>query len=426
MPEFEFIKVSDGFLDRVGEWLTPQEADELPFTEEEYAERLSRLRERMADARVDLLLLTAPESICYLHNFRLRWYNAHATTRWSDMSVTAAHVDHDRLYHFDALGHRPLVEAISIAHEKRCFRESDWYGRQGTREEKLAVLLAELKTAGWLRRGSAVGMEMYSHVPSPAVHSVFVEGLKREGCEVVDGTRLLRSVRRVKSAREIGYIEAACRIADVGHRALKEALRPGVTELELYGEATRAMSAAGGEPSAIVGNVCTGPHQASHALMTSRRVVRNQHLFFDPCGVVHGYHANVCRGYWVGDEPPEFMVQNYKLAAGGFDVLSKVAKAGTPIKEVNRALREHYRGAQNQSSISYAMGYELGLAFPPDWVGEFQFGIEEEDPEGVFLENEVTNFESIIDCALIDTFVYERDGARRLSGIEPELIRVEA
>jgi hypothetical protein len=59
-------------------------------------------------------------------------------------------------------------------------------------------------------------------------------------------------------------------------------------------------------------------------------------------------------------------------------------------------------------------------------VGEFQFGINEKGPEGVFLENEVTNFESIIDCALIDTFVYEKQGARRLSELPPELIRVAA
>jgi Xaa-Pro aminopeptidase len=354
----------------------------------------------------------------------MRWYNAHASTRWTDLAATVVHVDHDRIFHFDAPGHQPLLDAQSIAHEKRYYPQSDWYGVEGTTEEKFAMIARELKAAGWLR--GTVGMELHSHVPSPAVSAKLVRGFEEQGCRVVDGTPLLRAIRRVKSPREIAYVERACEVVDIGHRALRDLLHPGVTELELYGEAVRAMSAAGGEPAGVVGNVCTAGHQGSHALMTTRRVVRNQHLFFDPCGVVNGYHANVCRGYWIGDEPPAFLVNNYEIAAGGFDVLSKVARAGTPIREVNRRLREHYHGAQNQSELSYAMGYELGVAFPPDWVGEFYFSINEENPEGAFLENEVTNFESIVDSALIDTFIYEREGARRLSSIQPELIWVEA
>jgi hypothetical protein len=53
--------------------------------------------------------------------------------------------------------------------------------------------------------------------------------------------------------------------------------------------------------------------------------------------------------------------------------------------------------------VYFIGGYELGIAFPPDWVGEFVFDIIDEFPDGVFEANLVTNFESIIGTLLGST-----------------------
>jgi hypothetical protein len=64
------------------------------------------------------------------------------------------------------------------------------------------------------------------------------------------------------------------------------------------------------------------------------------------------------------------------------------------------------------------------LSFPPDWVGEFVFTVEEEGAGGTFEAGMVTNFESIFHLPVLDTVIFERDGARTLGRLPRELTAV--
>jgi Xaa-Pro aminopeptidase len=267
-------------------------------------------------------------------------------------------------------------------------------------------------------------MEFYSHLPNHAINVKYQEAFLKGGCrEVIDATGPIRALRRKKSLQEVAYIEEAARISDIGHQTVRETLRPGVTELEVYGEATRAMARAGGETSGMVGAVSSGPYMAAHALNTRRVIQQGDLVFYDPSGVYNRYHANQARMYYLG-EPPKTLVELYQLAAGSFEVLEENARSGASIPNVCRVLRNYYEEAGIWHLHAWVGGYKLGIAFPPDWVGEFVWEVKEET-EGVFLENEVTNFEYILNTILIDTFVYEEDGARRLTQIPPEVIVVD-
>ena len=385
------------------------------FSEKEYAERLRRMRELMAERNIDMIYVTSPEAMCYFHGYAARWYREHSTTSWPPMAGTAIHVDHDKLIHFDFHDEERLLLRTSVSKHRRFFPNEDL-------ETALNFLMKELQAEGWL--SGIAGLEFWSHVPNPAVSQALVSGLYANGIhEVVDVSKPVRAVRRVKSPQEIAYIEEAARICDIGHLAVREALRPGVTELEVYGEATLAMAKAGGEISGIVGAISSGPLFAGHALNSRRVIESGEFVFYDPCGVYNRYHANLARGYFIGD-PPQELIKLYELSAGSYAILEDMAKAGTPIPEVCRALHQYYEEVGIWELRAWVGGYELGIAFPPDWVGEFVWTVEEET-EGKFLENEVTNFESILNTVLIDTFVYEKEGARRLSKIEPELIVVD-
>lgn len=385
---------------------------ELPFSLEEFQERLHRMRKSMHAESVDLAYVTSPEAMYYFHGYAARWYRDGSTTSWPPLAGTAIHVDHDKLIHFDFTDEVKLLERTSISEDRRFFPREDL-------ESALDFLMGELQSEGWL--SGTVGLEFWSHVPNPAVSKELVGAFYANGIhEVVDISRPVRAIRRVKSPQEITYIEEAARICDIGHEAVRQSLRPGVTELEVYGEATLAMAKAGGEISGIVGAISSGPLFAGHALNSRRVIEKGDFVFYDPCGVYNRYHANLARGYFIG-EPPSELIELHHLSAGSYAILEETAKAGSSIPEVCRTLRNYYEKAGIWDQRAWVGGYELGIAFPPDWVGEFLWTVEEET-EGVFLENEVTNFESILNTVLIDTYVYEKDGARRLSKIEPELI----
>jgi len=91
-------------------------------------------------------------------------------------------------------------------------------------------------------------------------------------------------------------------------------------------------------------------------------------------------------------------------------------------------MREYYTetGLWDYRDQTWIGGYELGISFPPDWVGEWTFTIADEEAEGVFEENMVTNFESIVHLTLIDTLVYEKEGARTLSKIPFKIHVIDA
>ena len=59
--------------------------------------------------------------------------------------------------------------------------------------------------------------------------------LLQRGLEVIDGVAIAERARIVKSAEEIECIRWACAVAEHGIARLREALRPGITELQLWG-----------------------------------------------------------------------------------------------------------------------------------------------------------------------------------------------
>jgi Xaa-Pro dipeptidase len=399
------------FVDRQLEQLRARPA-ERAFDAEEYARRLALLRQAMAEAHLQLLLVSSPDGMCWLHGYQSRWYKTHSSTAWPPLQCTAVHVDHDRLVHFDMVSHRDLIPRTSIVEDMRLAAPKDLAGW-------LTFIVAELRAERWL--GAGTGMEHHSSVPNRVISEAVEQALVAEGCRVSDASAIVRRVRRVKSAAEIAVIERACAVCDDGLAALQRELRPGMTELEAWSVLMAAMVAAGGEPAGIHECVVAGPVALGHAISSQRPLERGDYVLVDPCGVVSRYHANVGRQLVLG-EPDPAAVRLTETMAGAIELLCRIARAGTPVREVNAALREYYIDAGVWDLRAWIGGYELGVSFPPDWVGEWLYTIEAESPDDVIEAGVVTNFESVAHFCLIETLVYEDGGARSLSRTPRELL----
>ncbi len=403
------------FLDEQTGQIAGREPD-LAFEPSEYAARLNRLRSAMEAAQLDLLVVSAPDAMCWLHGYQSRWYKSHSTTAWPPFHCTVSHVDHDRLLHFDMERHRYLIPRTSVVRDLRL-------GSANTVEEWLDFFLGELQSEGWLR--GTVGIEKWSSVPNRATSEIVEAALVSRGCEVVDGSLVTRGVRRLKSPAEIELMRRAAAVCDAGLRALQAALAPGVTELEAWEAMVHAMVAAGGEPAALQENVWAGTSQLIHALSSRRRIASGEIVCADPCGVIHRYHANAARTFSIGDPEPA-AVHLMSLLAQGAALFEESAGPGVNVADVRRTLRSFYRDAGIWERRGWLGGYELGIAFPPDWVGEWMFGVDDADSDEVFEEGLVTNYESITGLVLIDTFVIGPGGAERLSSVPREILTAAA
>ena len=394
-----------------------------PFEADEYRHRLTRCREEMSRRGIDLLYVTAPEGHCYLHGYEVSWYQAASTRHWIPATATVVHVDHDRLIFLG--GEDPVPSA---AEDRRSIGLSTF----GADEEVFLAVSTLLEDEGWLRPGTVVGLEYWSYLPPRAVSDQLEAAFVSRDAKVVDGSDVMRKVRQIKTPAEIATLEHAARIGDIGLAAVAENFRPGMTHAQVYAEAMYAMAQVGGEVPGIAQAVQPGWPQSTHLLPSRRQISEGEPFAIDVAGVYKRYHANIDRTLIWGEPSRELLRMN-EAAKQALEVLGETAKAGTRLTTVNEALRDHYIETDIWRFHDYCGGYELGIAFAPDWVGEFEWSVADENPRGDIEANLVTNYENtfrnedpVYPFTQIafsrDTLVYAETGARRLSAIPVELI----
>ena len=92
-----------------------------PFEPSEYKTRLNNIRERMAQKKIDLLYVTTPEAVCYIHGYYASWYKANSPMRYPQFYGTAIHVDSDRFIYFESPTEIPQLARTSISTDNRYF-----------------------------------------------------------------------------------------------------------------------------------------------------------------------------------------------------------------------------------------------------------------------------------------------------------------
>ena len=382
---------------------------EHPFPEEEYRGRLARLRAAMAEAKVDLLFLTAPESIYYLTGFACEWYQAQSGRGFPATSGVAVHAERDDLIHFETPSEAILTAFGAASRDVRIFPIE-------SRRDGFAFILKELGAEGWLKGTAA--LELYNYRPNPMQAGRFREGFAEAGMKVVDGTDILRDVRHIKSPAEMACFAEAARIADIGMAAARDAIAPEVTELEVFGEFIAAMTKAGGEFPGILPPVMSGfRSNALHPLATRKKIEKGDRVNVDLCGVFNRYHCNIARGFWVG-EPPAAAAKMHADSVKAFEIIEGMLKPNMNVREMLEAVRDHYASAGILDDCYWSGGYELGVAFPPDWVGAFIYDLTMTGPEETFKPMTVVNHEcnfyapeGLGMSATIETFFFHEDRA---------------
>ncbi len=335
---------------------------EVSFAPEEFHARLERIRRRMAQSGIACLYVMAPESLYYVSGYQNEWYQAQSPVQWPASSAIAIHVDHDHYILFDSEREAVLGRVYTASVDTRYFPRDSM--RDGA-----AFSVGELKAAGWLN--GTVGLEMRSYRPNRMISERIESLFAAAGCKVVDGTDVLREVRWVKSAAEVECLREAARIANIGMTAAKAALKVGATELSVYGAMVQAMAEAGGENPGITMPVLSGTKtNALHAMAGRRRIGPGDVVLVDLSGVYKRYHVNMARTFVMG-RPDADTADTADRAARSMEILRALLRPNLPVREFNRVVLETLRKEGLWDKRGWVGGYEMGIAFPPDWVGNF-------------------------------------------------------
>jgi len=402
-----------------------QPEPDLAFSEAEFQQRLRRIRERMERDDIDLLWLMAPESLYYVSGYKCIWYQAQSPKQWPATSGIAIHRERDDFILFDTPSEAIMCRYVTCAKDLRVFP-------MGGRRDGIGFIVDELKSAGWLDSG-VLGMEFHSYRPNPVVSQRFRDAFAQSGMTVRDGSDVLREVRWVKSEAEMTCLEKAVEITDIGFEAAKNAIRPGVTELDVYAEMNYAMTRAGGEQPGITLPVNSGlKANCGHALASRRKICAGEQVNIDLSGVFERYHANGGRSFYVG-EPPQDVLDFHRLSSDVFDVIDSILRPDLPVAELVRTTRAYYEEVGIWSDAGWVGGYELGLAFPPDWVGNFVYEMTDTESDKLLQPGTVINFESQFFAPrmsgityYIDMLMFKPDAALRPLTFKPELVILDA
>ena len=397
---------------------------EYPFSDEEFAGRLTRIRKQMAAENIDLLFLTSPEAINWVSGYQCEWYQAQSPKAWPATSGIAIHVDHDKFILFDTEREAVLSRYCSVSKDSRVFPPDSM--RDGT-----AFIVKELTADGWLP--GTVGMEFWSYRPNRVLSLRTEASFTAAGGKVGDATQLVRDLRGVKSAAEMECIFEAARIADIGLEAAAAALRPGVMELEVYGAMVHAMALAGGENPAITQPVLSGKKSAAAHAMSSRRIMEAGDIVLVDCsGVYKRYHCNMARTYSLGEPDPDVLAQTRK-AVGSMKVIQEMIRPNLPVREFYETMKAYYEDQGIWRDRGYIGGYEMGIAFHPDWVGNFIYDVNsDENIDELFVPGTVVNYENQFFLPheaglffMIETMAFLDDEAKFLSKVPYDLGIIE-
>ncbi len=401
----------------------------VPFPLLEYKNRLNKIRKAMAEQNIDLLYLTNPENLFYVSGYNAAWFRGNPPTEWAESAAAgiAIHVDHDKFILFDVVDELGLTMWSTVSTDTRIYHDSPhgkYLGKTFNAVTEgmgfIDIIVRDLKAEGWT--GGRTAIEMGSYRPTRTISEKLQAALEAADCTVVDGTKIVRDVRFIKSPMELRYIETASRIADIGMKAATDAIRPGVTELDIMAEYTYAMHKAGGENMGIVGLVHAGPERVwcRHPNASRRMVMPGDPIEIDLSGVYNRYHSNLSRCFSVG-EPDAKFAATYALAKKSMEKVKEIIKPDMYVSDFMLQMKKFYDEEGMEPPLWFG-GYEIGISFPPDWVGEFVYDTSMLHEGVKFAPGAVVNFET--GFGINDTLIFTKDEAKILGTTQWDLIIV--
>lgn len=315
--------------------------------------RQQRLREAV---QADWIVITAPWHIHYLANF---YVTPNGLNLASTSFLVLTRDGGTRLFvdNWNAEAAASAVVDDVVVYT--------WYDMRGPGRNRHRGVMLDLIEALSRDRPRDVAVEP-THLPFGVA-----QRLLDLGCAVTDVTPALRRMRLQKDPDELDEIRRVIRVAEAGHAAAREAVRPGVTELDVYTAVASAAVKAAGEVVTILGDFASGGRSGGPP--TERTLEPGDLMIVDFFPVLNGYRADITNTYAVSeptDAQRRYMDLLLKAKAAGEALL----RPGVTGCEVYAAVRSVFEKAGVAHLFPHHAGHALGLMHPesPFFVPESQ------------------------------------------------------
>lgn len=190
----------------------------------------------------------------------------------------------------------------------------------------------------------------------------YAEMSQIEGVEWIKRVDAVKRLRSVKSAEEIAKIRAAAAITDHAMGQANRLLKPGKTEKQVAWELEKVMRERGADALAFETIVASGPNGARpHHRPTDRVLQPGDNITIDMGARLDGYHSDMTRAFYLGDEPDDQFNHVYNLVLDAQQHALATLKAGVIAKEVDAAARDTIAAAGHAEHFGHGLGHGVGL-----------------------------------------------------------------
>jgi ectoine hydrolase len=325
------------------------------FTAGEYAERLRRVRERMAAQGLAALVATDPANMHYLTGYD-GW------SFYTPQCVVVPLKGDVLLFNrgMDANGAR-LTTSLG---DENILGYPDEYVQQRDRHP-MEWIAGVLEDRGFLR--GTIGLELDSYYFTPRAYEALRAALP--DAPFADSHELVNWVRAVKSPAELALMRAAAQIAERVMATAIAAVEPGVRQCDavaaIYEAGMRGTETAGGDYPAFVPMLPTGPGTSTpHLTWSDAPFTTGEATILELAGCHRRYHCPMARTVFLGT-PSARLTETAKVTIEGLEAALGAVRPGVTCEEVEATWRRYIaaHGLEKASRI----GYSVGLGYPPDW-----------------------------------------------------------
>ncbi|MEM9278786.1 MAG: Xaa-Pro peptidase family protein, partial [Pseudomonadota bacterium] len=321
----------------------------LHFTKEEFADRMERLKAKMAAANLDCLLLFAQESMFWLtgyDTFGFCFFQCLVVRADGEMVLLTRAPD------LRQARHTSIIQNIEI-----------WTDRGGADPTNdLHNILANLDLVG-----ARIGVE-YDTQGLTAKAGMNVNARLKSFANLEDASDVVNSLRVIKSEAELEHVRKAGELSDYALDAAIKHTKAGANEGDILAAMHSEIFSRGGDYPGNEFIIGSGQDALLCRYKSGRRVLSDQdQLTLEWSGAWAHYHAAMMRTLVVG-KPRARHEELYEASKAALLGVRGAMQIGNTFSDMFDA---HAKALDEAGLIRHrlnACGYSLGAVFTPCWM----------------------------------------------------------
>ena len=342
--------------------------------------RLDRVRNELKKNNIEACILFDPVNVRYaLDTVNMSVYNMHNLTRYCLIPVDGPTI----LYEY--FNCEILSKGLDLIDEIRPAITWDYFSNGDQ---------SELQLKKWVNEVNDLSNSYFKSkkIAIDVINGPAVNELNKKGIQVLEAKKILEQARVIKSSEEIKCMRAALDVADIGIIKMRDYLKSGITEDELWSILHKTNIENGGEwieCRILSSGSRTNPwmQESSNKIIQDGEIVSFDTDMVGP----YGYCADISRAFVCGNKFNENQKKLYQTAVEQIDYNSRLIKAGLTFKEFTEKawiLPEKYYG--NRYSV---MLHGIGLC--DEWPA-IRYPTDGGERGGTFQKNMTITLESYI------------------------------